>query len=257
MQGGFLILKIQRNITGYNTCLGTEKRGRGETQNYWVKKYHPILTGLWSQKMKRRFKFLLIVAVFLLAIFHVNQVQATTLTYNLGTVFSGKPLPSGTAPWLRAVFDDNGGIGSVTLTLTANIQSASEFISIVGFNVSPVPSNLSIAGPANNSILENEIKIDGQKGFDIGLYFPTANNVDRFDGNEILTFTITGTGLTANHFNGTNGSGENAHMSAHIQGSQTALSTFVKDTPVPIPGAAWLFGAGLIGLVGIRRRMRA
>ena len=29
----------------------------------------------------------------------------------------------------------------------------------------------------------------------------------------------------------------------------------VENTPVPIPGAAWLLGAGLIGLVGIRRRM--
>jgi hypothetical protein len=29
-----------------------------------------------------------------------------------------------------------------------------------------------------------------------------------------------------------------------------------KQTPVPIPGAAWLLGSGLVGLVGIRRRFK-
>jgi hypothetical protein len=33
-------------------------------------------------------------------------------------------------------------------------------------------------------------------------------------------------------------------------------SSGFEATPVPIPPAAWLLGTGLIGLVGVRRRMR-
>jgi hypothetical protein len=34
------------------------------------------------------------------------------------------------------------------------------------------------------------------------------------------------------------------------------LITGVVSSPVPIPGAVWLLGSGLIGLAGIRRRFR-
>jgi len=30
-----------------------------------------------------------------------------------------------------------------------------------------------------------------------------------------------------------------------------------QQTPVPIPGALWLFGPGLVGLAGLRRRFSA
>ena len=30
----------------------------------------------------------------------------------------------------------------------------------------------------------------------------------------------------------------------------------VSNNPVPIPGAVWLFGSGLIGLVGIKRKFK-
>ena len=30
----------------------------------------------------------------------------------------------------------------------------------------------------------------------------------------------------------------------------------VSATPTPIPAAAWLLGSGLVGLVGVRRRMK-
>ena len=33
----------------------------------------------------------------------------------------------------------------------------------------------------------------------------------------------------------------------------TATMTVTSISPVPIPGALWLLGSGLIGLIGIRR----
>jgi hypothetical protein len=39
--------------------------------------------------------------------------------------------------------------------------------------------------------------------------------------------------------------------------SNVGISGFVSQTPVPVPAAIWLFGSGLIGLVGVARRRAA
>lgn len=39
--------------------------------------------------------------------------------------------------------------------------------------------------------------------------------------------------------------------------SETIFSGNVVNSPVPVPAAVWLFGSGLIGLVGVARRKRA
>ncbi len=39
-------------------------------------------------------------------------------------------------------------------------------------------------------------------------------------------------------------------------GKGSVLGMFAVFTPVPIPGAVWLLGSGLIGLVGVRRSFR-
>lgn len=41
----------------------------------------------------------------------------------------------------------------------------------------------------------------------------------------------------------------------HQGAGTTSFDASLSTSPVPIPGAAWLLGAGLIGLVGIRRRI--
>lgn len=37
--------------------------------------------------------------------------------------------------------------------------------------------------------------------------------------------------------------------------SNVGLSGFVQQTPVPVPAALWLFGSGLLGLLGVARRV--
>lgn len=46
--------------------------------------------------------------------------------------------------------------------------------------------------------------------------------------------------------------GENGQYNVNFGSSEFVLQTDAQ--PVPIPGAAWLLGSGLLGLVGIRRR---
>jgi hypothetical protein len=46
-------------------------------------------------------------------------------------------------------------------------------------------------------------------------------------------------------------------QAAYDQATNNAYKYGIAEyTPVPIPGAVWLFGAGLMGLVGIRRRFQ-
>jgi len=39
--------------------------------------------------------------------------------------------------------------------------------------------------------------------------------------------------------------------------SSVGISGFVQQTVVPVPAAVWLFGSGLIGLVGMARRKKS
>jgi len=42
-----------------------------------------------------------------------------------------------------------------------------------------------------------------------------------------------------------------------VQGFDSGGSESFVNNPVPVPAAVWLFGSGLIGLVGVARRKRS
>lgn len=60
--------------------------------------------------------------------------------------------------------------------------------------------------------------------------------------------TMTGSGLLSG--NGFNSTGVNWTFSANDLGSSYSMTI----TAVPVPAAVWLFGSGLLGLVGVARR---
>lgn len=68
------------------------------------------------------------------------------------------------------------------------------------------------------------------------------------DGNDPAGFVYAGTNGNGNDF--TSDASENFIGNSSIFGNWTTFNL----TPVPIPAAVWLFGSGLIGLVGIARR---
>ncbi|OPY89189.1 MAG: hypothetical protein A4E72_01185 [Syntrophus sp. PtaU1.Bin208] len=225
--------------------------------------------------MKITRKWTLLAIMMLLSSLAAGQAQASMITYNLGTAFTGQVDPNSPLTsngWLMATFDDGGASGKVTLTLTSGLGVASEFISQVDFNVNPAidPSNLAIkwTGGASNGIVkkisakdQDDQKAGGSHGYDIELQFKTAS-ANRFDSvGETVILTLTGIGLTAGDFAYLNtGTGDSAHITAHIQGlsanfSDPEDSTWIKDsTPVPLPAAAWLLGPGLLGLAIIKRK---
>ena len=83
-----------------------------------------------------------------------------------------------------------------------------------------------------------DIGVFGEKGFG----FDPVSFTIAADGDSISTYT---SALTNKGF----------LFSAKL--SKGAPMAFIATTAIPLPAAAWLFGSGLIGLVGIARRKKA
>lgn len=205
----------------------------------------------------------------LLVIFGLTVGESKAdMMYDLKYIFNGSTNLSGSS-WLTADFQTISA-GTTKLILTSHMTDPSYYIQEVAFNVAPsiTPRSLLFNVDAANgtSLSQANILHTGQNaqsltgsgsqgvGFDFLLKFPTPNK-DRFNGNDSVILTITGQNITADSFNYLNPTGA-ANVGAHIAlgGGVSSAITNVNPNPVPIPAAVWLFGSGLIGLVGIRRR---
>ena len=193
-----------------------------------------------------------------------QQANAATIQFDYNIEFSGATPPAGTPPWLTAVFDDGGGSGSVTLTMSTPGLVGSEFVSSWFFNLDPSldPSSLVFAhaggteGPAD-SITQgtNCCKADGDGFYDFRL------DVSGFNAGETLVYTISLAGITASSFDflslPAGGSGP-FNSAAHVQsigpgGEESGWVANSNGSVVPVPAAVWLFGSGL-GLLALARR---
>ena len=202
----------------------------------------------------------------------LTSANAATLQLDFGLSF-GDPLdsdtaaPDGSGPWLTALFDDGDTAGSVTLTLTVAGDVGGAEVTAVYLNVDDAigGSNLTITPTDESSIDPGAIistgtdafKADADGWYDILFDLPPPGS-DRFTAGEVLEYNITGLGLLASSFNflstpdlvDPNGPYLGAAKFASTgDGSQ---SDWVGV--VPVPAAVWLFGSGLIGLIGVARR---
>jgi hypothetical protein len=67
---------------------------------------------------------------------------------------------------------------------------------------------------------------------------------------------------TASQLFGFTGNATSGTLNSYILGSATlaadgTLAINAGTAPVPLPAAVWLFGSGLMGLVGVSRRRKA
>jgi hypothetical protein len=197
---------------------------------------------------------------------------AVTFTYN--DLITGTA-PSGTGPWLTALFEDTATPGQVKLTLTSDLNDLDEFWSKIYFNLNPdldasdlSATNVTNTGGFDFPTFDTGTFNDAGNTFDIEFGFETAGSsggVKRFSNSDIfvVTFLLNAAGLDATDF-AFPADGKGYYSSAHVQGIATGAGSgkLGPDDPfgpteVPLPAAAWLFMAGLVPLAGFLRKRRA
>ena len=205
----------------------------------------------------------------------IAPAQAAVVTFEYTESF-GAVSPDGPSPWATASFQDTINPGEVTLTMSVSEFVGGAAVTAMYFNLDPSLDLTSLSfnrdsgtGPtAANTAISTGIDAFGPLGGD-GFYDiefdlppPPGQQAARFTAGEDLIYTITGTGITANSFNffGTPGPGGNAGPFLSVARFQSTGvdgqgSDFVGA--VPVPAAVWLFGSGLLGLVGVARRKRS
>jgi hypothetical protein len=218
--------------------------------------------------MKRYIGIAMIAGLLVLA----PNVSATMITYAMIIPFPGDLPPSGTAPWLTAIFDDHGGMGSVDLTITATNLTGNEKVWEVYFNIDPELEQYlgsldfgdptTVAGefaPPTVSKNLNHYKADGDGFFDIEVAFAHNDGTGTtFETPDAVKYTITGiSSLTANSFDFLSSATDNGQAggeglyktAAHIQALSGGASTWIS---VPEPATMAILGLG--GLLFARRK---
>ncbi len=185
---------------------------------------------------------------------------------------------SGTAPAGSLTADFTDVAGGVQLVITSNLASAENLdpAKALYFNFNPskdsILQNLSFTLMGNTNFNQHataltgadSFKADGAGYYDINLSFTPSTNA--FTAGESQTYKITANSGTINasdftDYLSTHGGGKgNWLAAAHVQNTPSggSGSAWVGATviPTPVPAAAWLLGSGLLGLAGIRRRMK-
>lgn len=119
-------------------------------------------------------------------------------------------------------------------------------------------TNITGIDPASWTVSENANAGGGFGKFEFQLSGDGATRT------EILSFSITGVdGDTVNDYaiGSTLIPSSGEFFAAHIAGFFDAATgetsaQFAGSSPVPVPAAVWLFGSGLLGLVGVARRKK-
>jgi hypothetical protein len=226
--------------------------------------------------IKQKNLWALLTFSFLFLIAHFNPVSASLLNIDFGNATGSPPSSFEAASeqsgsWntiislgtTTGLIDLDGNSTSVSITVSAGAINGSASIGsdnmnkLMGDNFYKAANN---AWTVTLNNLNNGI-------YDVYLYDPYASNVSTGAGS---VNGITFTDINGNRNGGVFAEGVNYHLlsgvavtdgtlvatgTSSVSGDYGGLSGLqITPSAVPIPGAAWLLGGGLVCLVGIRRK---
>jgi hypothetical protein len=194
-----------------------------------------------------------------------DQAQASIFTFNFDTIITG-PAPSGSSIATLTIADS--GLNSVLITLDHNsTSSAGQFITDLYFNLSPystvVQSGQTPINKFDGPLLQG---LDSEQtagiNFDLHQGFEQSNSgggVNRLKPGESVSFTLTGTGISAADFVSTGvptgGNRNDVYAMIHLQGLPNGQSVKLGSV-VPEPATMAAMGIGLAILLAKRRAKR-
>lgn len=166
----------------------------------------------------------------------VHSLTNGILNFNTGDLISYNPSGSIGREWTF------GGGGFITIT--ADVDGQTGVVLLDGEWISAKVIELNSAGDLKLEVAVGGFTDEKNKWllYELGLldYDPSCYDQFKgpFSGSLNLSFTIIDTDLSETFESCVIGSGD------------------IHNTPVPIPGAVWLLGSGIIGLIGVRRKFR-
>lgn len=188
-------------------------------------------------------------------------VQAASIAYFLD---QSNDMPDGVNYLKVTVSDSVASAGDIDFrvdVLTANFPSPGSSFGMqtfsfnydTAFNVTP--SNIIDIDPSSWTISQDANAGGGFGKFEFEFSGTGGNRT------ELMTFSITG---VSGDSPSTYAMGSTlrpaateffaAHVAGFDDGNGVTSAQFAGSTPVPLPAALWLFGSGLLGLVGLVRR---
>ncbi len=147
-------------------------------------------------------------------------------------------IPACTGDPFDCPFVSLGSGGSITLQFTDNLLTGSDddSLDLWIFEVGPDVEDTFV-----------EISTDGSIWYDVGKVFGTTSGID------IDAFGFSSTDLFA-YVRLTDDPNEGSATGASVGADIDAVGAISTVPAIPVPAAVWLFGSGLIGLIGIARR---
>ena len=200
-----------------------------------------------------------------------GPVNAASVSYFLD---QSNRLPDGTnylkdgTNYLKVTIDDQGLAGAINFTLQpfdslSDLSKCTLSIGRFGFNGDELDKS-NIAGLPDGWKLKNEKKIAGFGRYENVLFGKPLTDSLTFsivgiDGDSIFSYAESHDGGKGLFFSAlVNGTckhcGEHEHRYSR---SGTFGGSTLAAAPVPVPAAEWLFGSGLLGLIGIAKRKKA
>ena len=212
---------------------------------------------------------LALAATFAAALMSASPAQAASVSYFLD---QSNRLPDWTNDYLKVTIDDQGALGAINFTVETldalSARACKKFgILSFGFNGAELDKE-NIFDLPDGWKFKNDKKMDG---------FGKFENVligKKWDRQDPLTFSIVGIdGDSIYSYAASHGKSDGVLFSAYAGGLERNKHGKWRDddchrctkgayfgggepAPVPLPAAAWLFGSGLLGLIGVARRKR-